>query len=59
MNVRIVPRENLSRTDLYGGIRRIQATGAQLLLWHLDDDVTILPLTAVAEIQVDDFPGDW
>lgn len=64
MNVRITHRENLQRTDLYSGVQRVSSTGAQLYLWWmLDDDngpdFEVFPLSTIAEIQLDDLPGDW
>ncbi len=60
MNVRITPRENRQRTDLYSGIWAVRSMGALLYLYHHDSlDVDVLPMSTVAEIQLDDEPGDW
>jgi len=63
MNVRITPRDAPQRTDLYGGIARIVSDGQQLSLLRpigaVADAIGIsLPLHTVAEIALDDDPGD-
>lgn len=68
MNVRITPRGQPHRTDLYGGITRVYSDGRTLFLvaertgqsgavFLLDSDA--LPLLGVAAIALDDEPGDW
>jgi len=57
MNVRITPRDKPQKTLLYGGVRLIYSTGEKLELWQMPG-VTALPLSTVAEIALDDDPGD-
>lgn len=59
MNVRITPRENLQRQDLYGGVVRVEARGALLILWRENQDADTYPLSAVALIELDDQGGMW
>lgn len=70
MNVRITPRVAPFRTDLYGGVRYAFSTGEVLYLGHLPVveitadgherlTVTALAMGAIAEIALDDEPGDW
>jgi hypothetical protein len=62
MNVRIVPRRAPNRTLLYGGVDRVESDGERLFVrrtvrepkWWAE-----LPLRAVAEILIDEHPGDW
>lgn len=61
MNVRITPRERLTQTILYGGIKRVYSDGAFLYLLTgrpAEYDATCLPMSFVAVIQLDDEPGD-
>lgn len=76
MNVRITPRGLPNRTDLYGGVARINSDGRTLWLVGLPMpwtplstdsrrgvvgcvEATCLRLADVAEIALDDEPGDW
>jgi hypothetical protein len=62
MNVRIVPRRRPTRTLLYGGVDRVESDGERLFLRRMTAEPkwwAELPLKAVAEILVDDLPGDW
>lgn len=84
MNVRITPRHQPQRTDLYGGIGHVASDGVVLTLYrrlpwlierglahgHLREGLltpplsrvsppTVLPLPTVAEIALDEEPGDW
>lgn len=66
MNVRLIPRDAPKRTDLYGGIDVVHSDGTMLKLiggsqvggerWF--EEVHILQ-RHVAEILLDDEPGDW
>ncbi len=72
MNVRITPRGEPNRTDLYGGIERIRSDGTTLDLQERltrggqaktldasEDGHNRLPLRDVAEIALDEDPGDF
>lgn len=60
MNVRIRPRSAPSRTDLYGGVVAVYSNGATLILSLPEKGCSVrVPLKAVAEILLDDEPGDW
>jgi len=63
MNVRITPRHQPQRTDLYSGIVRVVSDGQDLVLWRrvgmVDQAIAIaLPLQRVAALALDDEPGD-
>lgn len=62
MNVRIVPRGQPARTDLYGAVVRVISDGSFLYMSQLltppnTRGGTKLPLRDVAEILIDDDPG--
>ena len=72
MNVRITPRGEPHRTDLYGGIERIRCDGTTILLQERltrggqakqlagsEDGIIPLPLRDVAAIALDEDPGDF
>lgn len=62
MNVRIVPRHAPNRTDLYGGIGTLKTdpTGEWLVFFRLRFRSAFrLPMKDVAEILLDDEPGDF
>lgn len=62
MNVRITPRGEPQRTDLYAGIETVRAEGDHLRLrqadvsWH-KPRIFFVPLCDVAELALDDDPG--
>ncbi len=61
MNVRITPRGEPQRTDLYSGIGKVLADQGFLALYrraHPDAWPRTLPLREVAEIALDEEPGD-
>lgn len=65
MNVRLVPRTPPNRTVLYGGVSTVVSDGRTLWLRFRPKPPHYLPehvfsrLTAVAEILLDDEPGDF
>jgi len=64
MNVRITPRDHPTRTDTYGGVLLVRSDGQFLHLEQvypghaLMGQVTRLKLADIAEIALDDQPGD-
>lgn len=59
MNVRITPRDHPRRTVLYGGVvKRVESDGVSLWIACRDVNHRVL-LVSVADIQLDDEPGDW
>jgi len=58
MNVRLTPHGQPQRTDLYGGVSRIVSDGIRLTLVVPHAEVSI-PLRQVAELALDEEPGDW
>jgi hypothetical protein len=61
MNVRITPRDAPQRTDLFGGVEKVLADEGFLILierGHPGYPLT-LPLKNVAEIELDEEPGDF
>jgi hypothetical protein len=58
VNVRITPRGTPNRTNLYGGIETVRSDGTWLVLYRTHGPV-VLPMRQVAEIALDDEPGDW
>lgn len=60
MNVRIVPRGQPQRTDLYSAANEpLVVWDGQLIIPLHDGPVEVLQLKDVAEIWLDDEPGDW
>ena len=65
MNVRITPRGQGQATWLYGGIGRVVSDGDSISLEpdpahrHPLDEVPRIPLFVVAEIALDEEPGDF
>jgi hypothetical protein len=62
VNVRITPRSQPERTDLYGGIKQVRADAGFLILIERanpDSYPIAIPLKAVAEIALDEDPGDY
>lgn len=61
MNVRIVPRDHPERTLLFGGIERVLAHEGYLVLveQNFPGYPFTLPMREVAELLLDDEPGDW
>jgi hypothetical protein len=60
MTVRITPRQFPQRTEMYGGVAHVESDGEVLSLndpeprsWTVS-----IPLAEVAEIALDDEPGD-
>jgi len=61
MNVRITPRGQPQREDLYGGVGKVRSDGELLSLYDRRYPTVrvVLVQRQVAEIALDDDPGDW
>lgn len=56
MTVRLTPRAEPNRTDLYDGVDRVVSDGTHLLLSSARWSIW-MPLRSVAEIALDEDPG--
>lgn len=60
MNVRIIEHGQPQRTELHGGVVRVESDGELCLtLLKKDGGRVVYAMRAVAEILLDDLPGDW
>lgn len=59
MNVRITPRGHPERTELYGGVNPPVHVEAGMVVLRLPSRAVVLSLKDVAEIALDEDPGDY